>query len=41
MGARVMSLDDPTSKASQLIATRQYKQLLTEKGTKPNVYYLV
>ena len=34
-------LDDPTSKVSQLIATKQYKQLLPEKGTKPSVYYLV
>ena len=34
-------LDDPESKVSQLIRTREYKQLLPEKGTKPSVYYLV
>ena len=34
-------LDDPESKISKLIATRQYKQLLPEKGTKPSVYFLV
>ena len=33
--------DDPTSEVSQLIAKRQYEQLLPEKGTKPSVYYLV
>ena len=34
-------IDDPTSEVSQLIATRQWKQLLPEKGTRPSVYYLV
>ena len=34
-------LDDPTSEVAQLVATRQYKQLLPEKGTRPSVYYLV
>ena len=34
-------LDDPTSEVAQLVATRQWKQLLPEKGTRPNCYYLV
>ena len=34
-------LDDPDSTVSQLLAKRQYKTLLPEKGTKPSVYYLV
>lgn len=34
-------LDDPDSEVSQLIASREYKQLLPEEGTKPSVYYLV
>lgn len=34
-------LDDPESAVSKLIRTREYKQLLPEKGTKPSVYYLV
>ena len=34
-------LNDPESEVSQLIATRQWKQLLPEKGTRPSVYYLV
>ena len=34
-------IDDLTSEISQMIAKRQYKQLLTEKGTRPSVYYLV
>ena len=33
--------DDPDSEVSRLIREREYKQLLPEKGTKPNVYYLV
>lgn len=34
-------LDDPESEVSRLIASREYKQLLSEEGTKPSVYYLV
>lgn len=34
-------LDDATSEVAKLIATRQYKQLLPDLGTKPSVYYLV
>ncbi len=34
-------LDDPDSEVSQLIASRSYKQLLPDEGTKPSVYYLV
>jgi molybdopterin-containing oxidoreductase family iron-sulfur binding subunit len=34
-------LDDPTSEVSQLITTREWKQLLPEEGTNPPVYYLV
>ena len=34
-------LDDPQSEVSQLIASRAYKQLLPEMGTKPSVYFLV
>ena len=34
-------LDDASSEVSQLVATRQYKTLLPEKGTRPSVYYLL
>ena len=34
-------LDDPNSEVAQLVATRQWEQLLPEKGTRPSVYYLV
>jgi molybdopterin-containing oxidoreductase family iron-sulfur binding subunit len=34
-------LSNPTSEVSRLIATREYKQLLPEKGTNPSVYYLL
>ena len=34
-------LDDPTSVICHKLATRQYKTLLPEKGTRPSVYYLV
>ena len=33
--------NDPDSDVSKLLATRKYKQLLPEKGTRPSVYYLV
>ena len=34
-------LDDPDSEVSKLIASRPYKQLLPDEGTRPSVYYLV
>ena len=34
-------LDDPDSEVAKLIASREYKQLLPEEGTRPSVYYLV
>ena len=34
-------LDDPSSKVSELIASRSYQQLLADEGTRPSVYYLV
>ena len=33
--------NDPESEVSKLIANRSHEQLLTDKGTQPNVYYLV
>jgi molybdopterin-containing oxidoreductase family iron-sulfur binding subunit len=33
--------NDPVSEVAQLLATRQYEQLLPEEGTNPSVYYLV
>lgn len=33
--------DDPQSEVSQLIASREYMQLLPDEGTRPSVYYLV
>lgn len=33
-------LNDPNSEVSQLIATRESKQLLLERGTQPSVYFL-
>ena len=33
-------LNDPGSKVSQLLKTRNYKALMTETGNEPNVYYL-
>ncbi|MCL1798523.1 MAG: 4Fe-4S dicluster domain-containing protein [Eggerthellaceae bacterium] len=32
--------DDPGSDLSKLLASREHYQLLTEKGTSPNLYYL-
>lgn len=34
-------LDDPESEVSQLLASRECKQLLTSGNTGPNIYYLV
>jgi molybdopterin-containing oxidoreductase family iron-sulfur binding subunit len=34
-------LNDPDSEVSQLIVSREHKQLLPEQGTDPSVYYLV
>ena len=34
-------LDDPSSKVSELIASRENIQLLADQGTDPSVYYLV
>jgi len=33
-------LDDPNSEVSRLIREKDGEQLLKEKGTKPQVYYL-
>lgn len=33
--------DDPDSEVSRNIAERPYEQLLSEKGTRPSIYYLV
>jgi Fe-S-cluster-containing dehydrogenase component len=35
------SLDDPGSKVSELLRTREYKVLKPGTGNVPNVYYLV
>jgi molybdopterin-containing oxidoreductase family iron-sulfur binding subunit len=34
-------LNDPESEVSRIIATRDHKQLLPERGTDPSIYYLV
>ena len=34
-------IDDPTSQVSHLLASRKFKVLAPEAGTKPNVYYLI
>lgn len=34
-------LNDPDSEVAKKIASREYKQLLSDRGTQPNVYYLV
>jgi len=34
-------LDDPSSEVSKMLATRNYKVLAPEAGTKPQVYYLI
>lgn len=34
-------LNDPSSDVSEALASREYKQLLTDEGTRPSVYYLV
>lgn len=34
-------LDDPESEISQVLAKREYKQLLADQGIGPNVYYLI
>ncbi len=34
-------IDDPTSTVSSLLASRKFKVLAPEAGTKPNVYYLI
>jgi Fe-S-cluster-containing dehydrogenase component len=33
-------LDDPYSPVSALLASRKHHALLTEAGTKPNIFYL-
>ncbi|HEX9161501.1 MAG TPA: 4Fe-4S dicluster domain-containing protein [Thermoanaerobaculia bacterium] len=37
----VGDLNDATSDISRLLRTRQWKQINTERGTKPNLYFLV
>ena len=34
-------LDDPESEVSRLLASRQYKVLAPQSGTRPQVYYLI
>lgn len=34
-------INDPESDSSRALRGREYKQLLTEQGTGPNLYYLV
>ena len=41
-GARYWGdLDDPESEIAEVLVSRKYFQMLPEKGTKPNLYYLM